>query len=96
MEGTAKRRWEKLGGLAGWLLARWQGRTATKPRLALVERISLGSRQFLALVEAEDRRILVATSSEGGPVFYPIDEVRASRALARTPPPAGSRSRISW
>ena len=96
MKGTMKRRRERLGGLAGWLLSRWQGRTVPKPRLTLIERISLGSRQFLALVEAEDRRILVATSGEGSPVFYPIDEVRAPRALARIQPPAGIRSRISW
>ena len=28
----------------------------------------------LALIEAEGRRILVATSAEGGPAFYPLDE----------------------
>jgi hypothetical protein len=49
------------------------GRRA-EPRLALLERIALAPRQSLALVEADGRRILVATSAEGGPAFYPLDE----------------------
>ena len=61
-------------GWAGWLLARWNGRRRVEPRLALVERITLAPRQSLALIEAEGRRILVATSAEGGPAFYPLDE----------------------
>jgi len=73
-----------------------------EPRLALVERIALGPRQSLALVEAEGRRILVATSAEGGPAFYPLDErlgidegMRAGACrAART---AGRRQvRVSW
>ncbi len=96
MEHTVKQRRESYGGLAAWLLAKWQSRSVAKPRLALVERISLGSRQFLALVEAEGRRILVASSDEGGPAFYPIDEVRASRDSARTQPSLSRRSRVSW
>jgi hypothetical protein len=70
------------GGWAGWLLARWQGRRRAEPRLALVERITLAPRQSLALIEAEGRRILVATSAEGGPAFYPLDENASSRAYA--------------
>ncbi len=62
------------GGWAGWLLAKWHGRQRPEPRLALVERITLAPRQSLALIEAEGRRILVATSAEGGPAFYPLDE----------------------
>ncbi len=65
---------ESLGGLAGWLMARLRKSGRHEPRLALVERIALGPRQSLALVEAEGRRILVATSAEGGPAFYPLDE----------------------
>jgi flagellar biogenesis protein FliO len=84
------------GGLGAWLLARWQGRRRAEPRLALVERISLAPRQSLALVEAEGRRILVATSAEGGPAFYALDENRTTRVR----PGAGSarqgRTRASW
>lgn len=92
----------RIGGIAGWLIARVRGRRRTQARLELVDRIALAPRQSLALVEAEGRRILVATSAEGGPAFYPLDEgpgvdegmrVGAWRA-ART---AGRRqARVSW
>ncbi len=73
-------------GLAGWLLARLRksGKRA-KPRLELLERIPLGPRQSLALVEAEGTRLLVATSPEGSPAFYRLGG-RAQEA----------RKRVSW
>jgi hypothetical protein len=58
------------------------------PRLALVERISLAPRQSLALVEAEGRLLLVATSAEGGSAFYPLNP-----GPQRVPQ---RRSRVSW
>jgi hypothetical protein len=61
-------------GLAGWLLARFRGTTQLPPRLALLERIALAPRQTLALIEAEGRRLLVATSPEGAPTFYALGE----------------------
>jgi flagellar biogenesis protein FliO len=63
-----------VGGLAGWLLSRLRARGRRQPRLELVERIALAPRQSLALVEAEGRRFLVATSPEGAPAFYALDE----------------------
>ena len=88
---------ECANGWAGWLLARWQGRRRVEPpRLALVERITLAPRQSLALIEAEGRRILVATSAEGGPAFYPLDQNASPRAYAdRNRAPHG-RPRVSW
>ena len=78
-------------GLAGWLIGKLRGKRRERPRLELVERIALAPRQSLALVEAEGRRILVATSPEGGPAFYPLDE------RARSPSTRGQQSpRISW
>jgi hypothetical protein len=62
-----------IGGLAGWLLARFRRAPRTRPHLALLERIALAPRQSLVLVEAEGRRLLVATSADCGPVFYPLD-----------------------
>ena len=47
---------EKIGGLAGWLLARLRRQPRPRPSLALLERITLAPRQSLALVEAEGRR----------------------------------------
>ena len=77
------------GGLAGWLLSRWQNRSPRKqPRLVLIERINLAPRQTLSLVEAEGRRFLVASSPDGAPSFYPLDG-RNSAAAKRA-------GRISW
>jgi hypothetical protein len=84
------------GGWAGWLLARWHGRRRAEPRLALLERITLAPRQSLALIEAEGRRILVATSAEGGPAFYPLDEKASRQAYAGTNRAAHGRPRVSW
>ena len=94
---------KKAGGCDGWarwLLARWNGRRRVEPRLALVERITLAPRHSLALIEAEGRRILVATSAEGGPAFYPLDEPANSRAYAGANGALHGRSRtsrgVSW
>jgi flagellar biogenesis protein FliO len=70
--------------LAGWLLNRLRAGTVRRPRLELLERIALAPRQSLALVETEGRRFLVATSPEGAPAFYALDE-RARPA-----------ARVSW
>ena len=87
----------QISGLAGWLIRRLRKKESTQPRLSLLDRIALAPRQSLALVEAEGRRILVATSAEGGPAFYALDEVAARRMSQG----AGTRSadraaRVSW
>ena len=81
-----------VGWLLGRLMERLRGRARAQPRLALVERIALAPRQSLALVEAEGRRILVATSAGGEPAFYALDDSEriASRSLAHR------ASRVSW
>ena len=58
-----------VAGLAGWLLSRLRRSTQPKPRLALLERITLAPKQSLALVEADGRRFLVATSARSRPVL---------------------------
>ncbi|HLI03869.1 MAG TPA: flagellar biosynthetic protein FliO [Terracidiphilus sp.] len=89
------------GGLAGWLLDRLRrrmpGAQRPAPRLRLVERIALGPRQMLALVEAEGRRVLVAISPEGAPAFYAIDGA-AGGGFGRAGSPAQARvaARASW
>jgi hypothetical protein len=82
-----------LGSVAGSLLKpllkRMRGAArGARPRLELLERITLAPRQSLALVEAEGRRFLVATSMDGGPAFYPLDR-SAAPALRRS-------ARVSW
>jgi flagellar biogenesis protein FliO len=93
---------KNLGGLAGWLLNRFRAGGRQRPRLELVERIALAPRQSLALVEAEGRRFLVATSPEGAPTFYALDE-RSGAARPRPWPFADrqtalvrSAARVSW
>lgn len=84
------------GGLAGWLLDRLRRGPRTEPRLALLERITLAPRQSLALVEAEGRRLLVATSAEGAPAFYALDGRDQPARPTRRSRPASSARRVSW
>ena len=79
-------------GLAAWLLGKLRGPAQPRPSLALLERITLAPRQSLALVEAEGRRFLVATSAEGSPTFHALDESAGSLSRGRIP---GQR-RVSW
>jgi flagellar biogenesis protein FliO len=81
-------------GLAAWLLDRLRGAAGPKPSLVLVERITLAPRQTLALVEAEGRRFLIATSPEGAPAFHALDERGRGTGSARVS--AGSSARVSW
>jgi hypothetical protein len=62
----------------------------------LLERISLAPRQSLALIEAEGRRILVATSAEGGPAFYALDGNPGSRMHGEADRASHGRARTSW
>lgn len=99
------------GGWTGWFLSRLHHRRSQRPRLELLERISLAPRQSLALVEAEGRRFLVATSAEGGPAFYPLDQEARSETdseaqsgrdsfsaalIEETARPQAHRVRVSW
>jgi flagellar biogenesis protein FliO len=78
----------RLGVWVGRLAGGSRRRERPKPRLALVERVSLAPRQSLALVEAEGRKFLVATSHDSGTTFY---------ALGESPRQAAPRAqRVSW
>jgi len=92
-EGTAQI-WQSCG-LALWILARLRRTPRAVPRLALLERITLAPRQSLALVEAEGRRLLVATSPEGAPTFYALDGHPRPAVKARSTSPSLT-VRISW
>jgi len=81
-----------LGGVAGWLQGRLLHHGRAQSRLELVERITLAPRHSLALVEAEGRRFLVATSPEGAPSFYPLD----GRARSGSVHGGGLGARVSW
>lgn len=88
----------RAAGWAGWLLGRLRGETQSRPSLVLMERITLGPKQSLALVEAEGRRILISTSAEGAPVFYPLDERSGGpgRSAARFSGRSRASLRASW
>jgi flagellar biogenesis protein FliO len=77
----------------GWLTSRFRRGGSPQPRLALLERITLAPRQTLALVEAEGRRLLVATSPDGAPTFYALDGNGLQTHAALT---ARQPRRISW
>jgi len=83
------------GGLAMWVLERLRRTPRCAPRLALLERITLAPRQSLALVEAEGRRLLVATSPEGAPTFYALDGQPMRTVMARSASTKRA-GRISW
>jgi hypothetical protein len=82
------------GGLAGWLLGRLRGIRRAPARLAVLERITLAPRQSLALIEAEGRRFLVATSPEGTPAFYALDGYARHPARLADSPRAMGREAV--
>lgn len=111
-EAVDERTQRQAGGLGAWLVSRFGRRAAKLPRLRVVERIALGPRQSLALVEAEGRCFLVATSGDGAPAFHALDEScvpgvghRTGRAVefaacaarrGTRESEAGGAARISW
>jgi flagellar biogenesis protein FliO len=86
-QGTIRER-----GLAAWLLGRLRGPARPRPSLALLERITLAPHQSLALVEADGRRFLVATSAEGSPTFHALGESAGALTRGRI----SGRTRVSW
>jgi flagellar biogenesis protein FliO len=78
-----------LGGLSWWLRARVPKVGKSQPRLAVIERIALTSRQSLLLVEAEGLSLLVATWPDGPPAFHPLDRNSSSSNSYRSIPVAG-------
>lgn len=83
IEGRAQ-----VGGLAGWLLARLRRGARPTRRLILRERIALGPRQHVALIEADGRCFLIATGADGAPAFHPLSEETIGRRV--------SGGRVSW
>ncbi len=73
----SRRRGDRPAAWLLWIVDRLRRTPRVAPRLALLERITLAPRQSLALVEAEGRRLLVATSPEGAPSFYALGEKQA-------------------
>jgi hypothetical protein len=67
--------------LVDWMRSCWRASPIARPRrLTLIERIPLGPRQALALVEADGIHLLVTVSPDGAPSFYPLLAGRSSSA----------------
>jgi flagellar biogenesis protein FliO len=84
----------KIGGLAAWLMERFRREPRPPASLSLLERISLAPRQSLALVEAEGRMFLIATSGESTPAVLPLHE--GLRPVAPRQVSKAGRARVSW
>jgi len=74
---------QKRPGLGALLFERLSRRATKQPRLALVERINLAPRQTIALIEADGQRLLVATSPDGTPSFYPLKPAASPSGASR-------------
>jgi hypothetical protein len=66
--------WLDRRGIIGRILTRFQSGARAQARLAILDRVTLAPRQALVLVEAEGRKLLVATSPDAAPTFYALDE----------------------
>jgi Flagellar biosynthesis protein, FliO len=84
-----------IGGWAGWVMRRVSRISKPRARLELLERITLAPRQTLAMIEADGRRFLVATSAEGSPAFLSLEggSGRGAGAGRRRKSPM---RRVSW
>lgn len=60
-------------GLAGWLFNKLRSGSSHSPELRVLDRVPLAPRQSLVLVETCGRRLLVATSAESAPAFFPLE-----------------------
>lgn len=83
MDRNGKKDARLPGGWVGWLLARCRASKGSARRLKLVDRIALAPRQSLCLLEADGRRVLLATSADGAPAFFALDHDRPMRAERR-------------
>jgi len=93
--------------LVGWLLRNWRRAAARPARLTMIERISLSPKHALVLVEAEGVHLLVATSTEGGSTFHPLNlpmplsalpmaKIRNGGSRTKLAHGASAMDRISW
>ena len=68
------------GGIVGWLLKRIRGEQRPRSRLTVLERVPLGTRQTLALVEADGHKILIAAAPECTPALFALENIDQSRS----------------
>ena len=88
------------GRLLGWLQGMWSGRVQAaqaRPRLAVLDRITLGPKQNVALVEVEGRRFLIATGPDGSPCFHALEQAGQALTphLVRRSDQVGNEARVT-
>jgi flagellar biogenesis protein FliO len=86
----------RLGGWAGWLMRRLHTARRERPRLELVERITIGPRQTVALIEADGRRLLVACAAAGEPAIVPLGSEVEARVRELAIRGTQRKLRVSW
>ena len=79
----ADRTTENWRGVRAWIYERIHRRAAAQPRLAVVEKICFAPRQTLSLIEVDGERLLVGTSPDGSPQFYPLRAGSRDRSKKR-------------
>jgi flagellar biogenesis protein FliO len=79
----ADRTTENWRGVRAWIYERIHRRAGGQARLAVVEKICFAPRQTLSLIEVDGERILVGTSQDGSPQFYPLRASSRSRTKNR-------------
>ena len=101
-EAAPIREWPKriLKWMTTGLLRSWRRSTARPARLALIERIALGPKQSLVLVEVDGVRLLIATSGEAASAFFSLPYLTSAGSIedgaiqiptaSSGPPPTGS------
>jgi hypothetical protein len=72
---------QKRPGMAAWLAGCFRHRALNEHRLTMVEKINLAPHQTVTLIEADGQRLLVATSGDGTPSFYPLKDAASGSDL---------------
>ncbi len=79
-----------LGALAAAVLRRWPAHGLTRPggcTLRLLQRASLGPRQGVALLQVDERVLVVSLGEDGARLLTELDGEARERALASLPAP---------
>lgn len=77
-------------GVTAAIIARLRRGGTEMPRLAVLGRVNIASKQSVALIEVEGERLLVGTSQEGAPRFFRLSARRPDRQAPEEIPLEGT------
>ena len=80
--------------LASWKLFDWRPAAERPRRLEVVARIPIGPHQSVALIEADEVRVLAAISGDGAVSIFPIPEMKPAEPMESFAPNA--RNGVAW